>query len=89
MMTKMVQVSDETAEIIQRQVDLGLYPDAESAVAEAIRLLDEHDDHYDLLAKLQVGIDQIARGDVVEWTPELNDRLFASAMERVKSDTGA
>ena len=88
-MGKMVTVSDETAEIIQRQVDLGLYPDAASAVAEAMRLLEEHEDERDLRAKLQIGIDQIARGDVVEWTPELNDRLFVAAMERVKSDTSA
>jgi Arc/MetJ-type ribon-helix-helix transcriptional regulator len=92
-MSKMVRVSDETAEIIQRTIDQGLYTDAESVVAEAMRLFREFEDDGELRAQLQVGIDQIARGEVLEWTPELNDRLFAQAMERVKlakkSDLGA
>lgn len=80
-MNKTVQLSEQTAEIVQRKVDQGLYQDAESAVAEAVRLLDEYDYERYLAAQLQIGVDEADRGEVLEWTPELNHQLFEEAME--------
>ena len=40
-MTVEIPVSDETAEIIQRLIGKGRYPDSETALAEGLRLLDE------------------------------------------------
>ena len=80
-MSKNVPVSDAIAEIVQRKVDQGLYADVETAIAEAVRLLDEHDYDRCLRAQLQVGIDEADRGEVLEWTPELNRQLFEEALE--------
>lgn len=85
-MATTVQMSEETAAIVQRKVEQGLYADAASAVAEAVRRLDE-DDRYEreLHAQLQVGQDQIERGEVREWSRALNDRLFEEALELYRS----
>jgi hypothetical protein len=80
-MNKMVPVSEETAAIIQRKVDQGLYPDLETAFAEAARLLDEYDYGQQLRAELQIGIDEVDRGDVIEWTPDLNRQLLEEARD--------
>lgn len=71
-----VDVSQETAEIIQRKVDQGLYVDAGSAVAEAMRLLDEYDSDRDLRAKLQVAIDELERGEGIPWNDETKQRIL-------------
>jgi antitoxin ParD1/3/4 len=75
-MSKMGQLSGETAEIVQRKVDQGLYADAESAVAEAVRLLDEYDREEALLAKFQVGIDELERGEGIPWNEEAKQRIL-------------
>jgi Arc/MetJ-type ribon-helix-helix transcriptional regulator len=80
-MSVTVKVSEETAEIVQRKVDQGLYPDVETAWAEAARLHDEYADEQELRAALQIGIDEADRGEVLEWTPELNRRLLEEARE--------
>ena len=80
-MSVTIKVSEETAEIVQRKVDQGLYPDFETAWAEATRLLDEYADEQELRAALQIGIDEADRGEVLEWTPELNRRLLEEARE--------
>lgn len=76
-----VHLSEEIAAIVQRKVDQGLYANVETAITEAVRLLDEHDYERYLRAQLQVGIDEADRGEVLEWTPELNRQLFEEALE--------
>ena len=47
-----------------------------------MRLLDEHDHRLrQLRAKLQIGIDELDRGEGVEWTPALMDQLSREADE--------
>jgi hypothetical protein len=53
------EVSEEDAAIVQAKVNLGLYPDTEAAIAEAIRLPDEHEGLLALRAKTQVGLEQL------------------------------
>ena len=80
-MSKTVQMSDETAARFQRKVDRGLYPGLETAFAEAARLLDELEYNRSLQAKIQVGLDEVERGEVVPWTRELSRQLLEEAIE--------
>jgi predicted transcriptional regulator len=80
-MSVTIKVSEETAAAFQGKVDRGLYPDLETAFAEAARLLDEVEYNRSLQAKIQVGLDQAERGEVVPWTRELSRQLFEEAME--------
>lgn len=75
-MSVTVQISEETAEIIQRKVEQGLYADTETALAEAARLLDELDLDPNLVAQIQIGIDQAERGDVYPWNDETKQRII-------------
>jgi len=69
-------IVDAHSETLNRQrVDSGRYPDASAVVSAALRMLDEHDRVQELRANLQIGLDQIERGEVVEFTPELLDDL--------------
>ena len=75
-MTKLVPVSAEIAAIIERKVDQGLFENAESAVAEAVRRLDDGDECDEaLLAKLQIGIDELERGEGMPWNDETKQRI--------------
>ncbi|HYP60991.1 MAG TPA: hypothetical protein VEQ36_11240 [Thermomicrobiales bacterium] len=75
-MSVTINVSEETAEMVQRKVDQGLYPDLETAWAEAARLLDEYDREEALLSKLQVGLDQLERGEGIPWNEETKQRIL-------------
>jgi hypothetical protein len=47
-----------------------------------MRLLDERESQLDALrAKLQIGLDELARGEGIEWTPDLMQRLSLEADE--------
>lgn len=79
-----VLVDGQSEALIRRKVDTGHYPDASAVVREALRLLDERDRLQALRADLQVGLDQIDRGDVVEFTPELLDDLAREAEQNAR-----
>jgi Arc/MetJ-type ribon-helix-helix transcriptional regulator len=80
-MGKYVTVTEETAEIIQRKVDQGLYADVETAFAEAARLLDEYDYVQELREMLREAEEEIDRGEAIPWTRELNEQIFERAKE--------
>jgi antitoxin ParD1/3/4 len=65
--------------LVQQKVASGMYGDASEVVGEALRLLEERDRLTRLRAALAVGDDQLARGEVVEWTPGLMERLKREA----------
>ena len=70
--------------IIRQKVESGLYADADAVLREALRLLDERDRRLqDLRAKLQVGLEQIERGETVAFTPELLEEISREAEEMV------
>jgi putative addiction module CopG family antidote len=62
----------ETEALIQQIVGGGRYRDAGEVVREAVRQLAERDRRLaELRAALAVAEEQVARGEVVEWTPQL------------------
>lgn len=62
-------------------MDSGAYLDAEEVVAAALAL-HARDKQASFLAAVQVGIDELERGEGIRWTPELHDHLFESARRR-------
>ena len=77
-----ITLTPDLEAMIREKVERGDYPDASGVVREALRLLDEREHQLDALrAKLQVGLDELDRGEGDEWTPELMERLSREADE--------
>jgi antitoxin ParD1/3/4 len=70
--------------LIRQKVDTGLYRDANEVVDEALQLLDERDRLNRLKAAIDVGDEQIRRGQVVRWTPELLQQLIQQSEEKAR-----
>jgi antitoxin ParD1/3/4 len=66
-----VQLTPSAEAMIRQKVESGLYATVDEVIDEALRLLDEHDRLRQLRAKLDVGLAQIGRGEVVPFTPAL------------------
>ena len=80
-----IQLSPATEAKIYKRFERGDYPDINSLMAEALRLLDERDARKELLhAMVQEGLDDIERGDVVEMTPTFWDEIWAEAGEEIR-----
>ena len=76
-----IQLSPEAEAIVRRLIAQGDYDNPETVVDEALRRLIERDQHAKLKAEIAIGIEQIERGEVVEWTPDFLDRLKREAAE--------
>jgi len=74
---------DET--YIKQKVDDGFYSNATELVRDAVRHLREADEQRQAwLAAVQVGDDQIARGEYRPYTPELFEEIKRNARDKVK-----
>ncbi len=72
--------------IVRRKVDSGLYGDADDVIRDALQLLDERDElrWEQLRAEIRKGLNQLERGEGVEWTTELLERLKQEAAENAR-----
>jgi len=71
---------------VHKMVESGRFSDPEAVLREAVRLLEASERQRDeLRAKLQIGIDQANRGELIEWTPELRQQIRESARRRAAS----
>ena len=62
---------DDLRKFVQDEVASGRFPSAEDVIYEALRRLREHERQLDeLRAELQIGIDQLDRGESVPFDPE-------------------
>jgi putative addiction module CopG family antidote len=68
--------------MILKKVEIGLYPDTDEVIRQALRLPDEHDRVQQLRAKLQAGIEQLDRGEGKELTPELFAQIKQNAARK-------
>jgi antitoxin ParD1/3/4 len=81
-----LQLDGQTEALIEQRIKNGRYRDASEVVREAIRLLDERDRRLEeLRAALAIAEQQIERGDVVEWTPELAAQILHEAKSAAKA----
>ncbi len=81
--TMNVQLDKQTEAFIERKIQDGTYKDAAEAIREAVIMMAERDDRAGALrAALQIGIDQIERGETVPFTPDFVERAMAEAKRR-------
>lgn len=79
-----LDVPPQIEAMIREKVESGEYLDAAQVVEEALRLLQERDDLRQLRAALQIGIDQLDRGEGVSYTPALRASIFESALRKAQ-----
>jgi len=87
------RLATQDEETVQRIIATGRYHEIGQVVSVALRQLDERERGLDnLRAALAVGLEQVERGEVIEWTPELADEIWmeaqaaASAGKQPKAD---
>ena len=77
-----IQLAPAIEAKINERVEQGHYPDVESVVEEALRVLKVRDERKETLrALIQEGLDDIERGEVYEMTPTFWDEIVAEADE--------
>jgi putative addiction module CopG family antidote len=66
------------------KVDAGMYKDASEVLHQALQALEERDQLNRLRAALAVAEEQIERGEVVRWTPELREEIRREARDMAR-----
>jgi antitoxin ParD1/3/4 len=66
-----ITLKPDQEQFVEAQIKAGRYTDAEAVIAQAFRLLEEYQDGYaewlvQTREKLQVGIEQVKRGEVLD-----------------------
>lgn len=80
-----IQLPADVEDRIRARVARGDFPDAGEVVREAMRLLEEQERQLDeFRAKLQIGLDQLDRGEGVPYTPELMARIRRDVADRFR-----
>lgn len=80
-----IQLPADVEAGIRQKVESGHFADAVEVVREAMRLLEEQERQLaSFREKLQVGLDQLDRGESAEWTPELRRQIRQSAHHRAQ-----
>jgi antitoxin ParD1/3/4 len=70
-----VSLTPHLETMIRQKVASGRYNNASEVVREALRLMEERDQHERLRAAIQIGREQIERGEGRLYTPELRDEI--------------
>ncbi len=84
-----IDVSPYLEERIHREIKRGRFTDANEVTLEAMRLLDERESRLNgLRAKIQIGLDELDRGEGDVWTPALIDRLSREVDEMQRRVVG-
>jgi putative addiction module CopG family antidote len=82
-----IRLSEQDEATIREKIETGHYRDAEEVVHAALCLLNKRDDGIAWLnAELQVGIDQLDRGESAELTPELVEDIKRRARQEAGSN---
>lgn len=81
-----VSLTPRLEAMIRERVESGDYADASEVVAEALRLLAAQDQLKleRLRAALAIGLEQIERGEIRPYTPELRAEILESARRRFR-----
>jgi len=77
-----VSLTPQLEAMIRQRVASGRYNNASEVVREALRLLEEREQLEHLRSLIAVGVEQVERGELIEWTPELMDEIDRRAHER-------
>lgn len=76
------QLTAQHEALIERIVTTGHYQDADEVLAEALEQMALREGRrQELREKLQVGLDELDRGEGIAWTPDLMDQIEREADE--------
>lgn len=78
-----LQLTPQTASMIQALMDTGEYHDHEEVIAEAVKLLEEERQLRTLRAAIADAEAEIERGEFDEWTPELRAKISREARQMI------
>ena len=76
-----VSLTPQFAAMMQERVASGRYNNASEVVQQALRLLDDTGRRQHLRSLLAVSLEQASRGELVDFTPELEERIEREADE--------
>ncbi len=76
-----VTLPPELEALVARKLRDGGYCDASEVIEDALRLLAERDAYERLRTELQIGRDQLARGEYIVYSAELMEKILAEAAE--------
>ena len=85
-MNTTIPVPEEIAVQVRELVEAGAYPDSESAVRDAFRLLGEHRLREQLKSSLAEAEAQAERGELIEFNEETRQRIIEAG--RAKAARG-
>jgi putative addiction module CopG family antidote len=78
-----IHLIPEPQEMVERVLATGAYEDVSSVLKASLRLLEERARKLEWLrAEMQIGENQIGRGQVVEYAPDTMQHLVAETEER-------
>jgi putative addiction module CopG family antidote len=80
-----ITLNPQTEAEIKRLMETGHFTDASDVVGQALRALEDQEKLTRLRTMLAEADAQIARGEVVDWTPDLMDRLKREAAANVRA----
>ena len=76
-----IQLAPSVEARINERIERGAYPDADAVVEEALRLLEARDRKETLRALIQEGLDEAARGELIEMTDDFWPSIMREADE--------
>ena len=77
-----VSLTPQLEAMIRAKVESGKYNNASEVVREALRLMQERETKRERMrAEIQIGLDQLERGETVEYTKDMMERLMKEAAE--------
>lgn len=79
--TVTVTVTSEMKALIRERVRSGRYADETAVLDAALRLLEERDKLEYLRALIDEADAEVARGELVEWTPDFMEQVWQEALE--------
>jgi len=77
--------SSELVQLIEQELDTGRYASPGEVLLDAMKLLRER---HGFDAEIQTGVDQLARGEFVEYDREGLKAMFAELRSRIHVRTG-
>ena len=85
-----ISLTPELEKLIKQKVASGMYHSASEVIREALRLLKERDEHHQMRIEqlrrdIQIGLDQIARGEVHDGEEVFSELRRMSRERRLKS----
>jgi len=83
-----IELPDQLEAYVQYKIETGLYSNGAEVIRDALRHMMDNDEEAARALRLreavQLGFNQIERGEGAEWTPELRERIKQDAVKRAQ-----